>query len=218
MEGIFFYATIHDKGTDMKTYDDILAEYKEYYDVDNLLTPNDRANFNNLIRNQLRIETLQAQVDDILKAEDDNEIDVIRLKKVQDILKDLTNQNLDIERGLAIDRKSRKKDDSETVAGYLTHLKAKAREYLDKQYITAWCQTCNVMVGRILPVHEHTAFTFTITCSQCKKDITIKRKEKNVFYDLKPSDRPWREQYPVEIELAQEDIEIEETEEEIIGE
>jgi hypothetical protein len=200
----------------MKTYDELVKEYAIYYDVENLATPNDRSNFDNLVRNQVRINALNEEIDKLLKGDEDGDINVLRLKKVQDIVRDITNQNLEIERTLAIDRKARKKDDTETVAGYITTLKTKAREYLDKQYITVWCKTCNVMVARLLPVHEHTSFECSFTCSQCNKPVKVQRKEKDIFFDLPRNDREWRRQYPTSIELPSTELDVEDTEDEIV--
>jgi hypothetical protein len=54
------------------------------------------------------------------------------------------------------------------------------------------------MVGRISGVYDTTAYDAGFQCPQCKKYTTVKRVERDVFFDIKDAD--WRRKYPIEIE------------------
>lgn len=180
-------------------FDRILQEYRTKYNVESLDSPNDIANLHTMIRNQLIIEKLQAQMTDLTEGDD---IDPITVKKILDSLVALSESNVVYERTLGIDRKSRKQEASESVADYITGLKARAKEWLDNEerLTKVNCPHCNIMVGRISGVYDTTYYTASFQCPQCKKQITVTRQERDIFYDVKDAD--WRRKYPIEIEQA----------------
>lgn len=181
------------------TFDKVLAEYKEKYDVDTLSSPNDIANLHAMIRNGLLIETLQARLDELANARDG--INPQEVKRVLDSIVALSEVNMNYEKTLGIDRKTRKNDASESVADYLTTLRHRAKEWLDEtRLIKVHCKACSIMVGRISGVYDTTAYQASFQCPQCKKNIIVRREEKDVFFDVKDAD--WRRKYPVEIEQA----------------
>lgn len=175
-----------------------LEAYRKTYEIDDATNPNDIANLHVLITNQQLIDTLQGAVDSIM-ASDDLIDQIGNIKKLQDARQGLIDQNMSLERLLGIDRKSRKRDTQESVADYILFLKESAKEFLDQQLINVTCPSCRVLVGRVLPAHEHTEFFAEFQCSQCKKYGTVRRKERDVFFDLKEKNKEWRKKYPVEI-------------------
>lgn len=181
----------------MKTYDQILQEYREAYDVESLASPNDRSNLDMLINNQVLISRLQEQID--VLSSDDIVGNLQAISNIQRTIQALIEQSLAVERTLGIDRKSRKKDNQDDVAGYLNMIKSKATEFLENQLIYAYCPNCKVMCGRALPAHDHTEFECRFRCSQCQKMVVIKRGERDVFHDVK-GNNAWRKNHPVEIE------------------
>lgn len=200
-----------------------LEEYSKRYDVDALDSPNDIANLHNMIRNQIVIEEIQQKMHE--QAEGGAVENIAVIQKLNIAFRDLTESNLALERALAIDRKTRQNQSQTNVATYIAALKVNAREFLEKQFIRVKCPSCKVLVARISPAHEHTAFNAGFQCSQCKKYITIDRTEKDVFFDIKDPD--WRRKYPVEItqpkqknvslnyDNLEDDIVIENTEEDV---
>jgi len=182
-----------------RKFDLILLEYKSKYNVDSLDSPNDIANLHTMIRNQIIIEKLQSQMNDLT---DEDTIDPTAVKKILDSLVALSESNVVYERTLGIDRKSRKQESAESTADYIAGLKIRAREWLDNEerLTKVYCKACSIMVGRISGVYETTYYSASFQCPQCKKQITIKREERDVFYDVK--DANWRRKYPIEIEQA----------------
>lgn len=180
---------------DRREIDILLDEYAQSYDLASG-TPNDKGNLETMIRNQIYIRKLQTRLDEL--ADDDIAGNIQTIDKLQSGLQRLQDSNLAIERALGIDRKSRNKDNSSSVDGYINDLRIAAREFLDKMCIYVYCPECKVMVARILPVHEHTEFKTQFQCSQCKKFVTADRRERDVFFDLK-GDKSWRKKYPLEI-------------------
>jgi hypothetical protein len=180
-------------------FDRVLAEYRQKYNVDSLDSPNDIANLHTMIRNQIIIEKLQLQMNDLT---DQDTIDPVAVKKILDSLVALSESNVVYERTLGIDRKSRKQESAESTADYIAGLKARAKEWLDNEerLTKVHCKPCGIMVGRISGVYETTAYEGSFQCPQCKKNIIIKRQERDVFYDVK--DANWRRKYPIEIEQA----------------
>jgi len=197
-----------------------LEAYRKTYEIDEFTNPNDVANLHVIIANQQLIDKFQDAVDAIM--EDEDFVDRIGdIKKLQDTRQNLIEQNMSIERILGIDRKSRKKDTQESVADYIQFLKTSAKEFLEQQLITVSCPQCKILLGRILPVHEHTEFDVSFQCSQCKRYGTATRKERDIFFDLKEKRKEWRKKYPIEIiqprfEIieSEDDVVLEEEEEE----
>lgn len=177
----------------------LMDDYRQKYDITDQSTPNDIGNLETLVRNQIYIRKIQTRLDELADS-DDIENSMATIGRMQDSLMKLIEQNLSIEKTLGIDRKSRKKDDSESVENYIDELRRTARSYLDKILIMVYCPNCKVLVGRVLPVHDHTEFRAQFQCSQCSKLATVERKERDVFFDLKDTKGTgWRKKYPVEI-------------------
>jgi len=195
----------------MSTFEDefrkVLASYADTYDVDALNAPNDIANLHTMIRNQVVIQEVQRKIHQL--AEDDAIENILTIQKLNVAYRDLSENNLALERALGIDRKTRQSKSETSVATYIASLKAYARDFIDQHMIRAYCPKCKVLVGRISPAHEHTSFTCEFQCSQCKKRITATRKERDVFFDIK--DAKWRKEYPVEIKHPKESIGIDTT-------
>lgn len=181
-------------------FQSILSEYSEKYDIDSLSSPNDKANLYALIRNTMVIEEYQNQMYD--NAVNGKEISGQDSKRVNDSLRDLTELNLAVEKQLNIDRKTRKTQQEQNFADYLVKLKQAAREFLEDEdrILKVWCKKCQIMVGRISGVYDTTEYEARFQCPQCKKNITVHRKERDVFFDVKNAD--WRRKYPIEIEQA----------------
>ena len=180
----------------MTEFQDMYNEYTENYDLKNA-TANDRGNLSVLINNAILIKKMQDKIQELLQQEDVLN-NTTSIKKLQDSLRDSIDQSLAVERALGIDRKSRRKENQQDVAGYLALIKSNAAEWLEKQLIYVYCPKCRVMVARILPAHEHTEFRTRFQCSQCNEYVTADRKEKSIFFDIRGREE-WREKYPIEI-------------------
>ncbi len=179
-----------------KAFNEIMTQYREKYDVESLENPNDFANLETMIRNQLLIEQLQDRLDDLINA---TEIDPVEIKKILDSIVALSQTNVQYERTLGIDRKTRKQQQAESVVDYIVKLKQLAKEFIDndRRLMKVMCKSCNIMVGRISGVYETTEFGAAFQCPQCKKHITINRRERDVYFDVKNPD--WRRKYPMEV-------------------
>lgn len=196
-------------------FQEILAEYSNKYDLETLNSPNDRANLEMLINNQVVVERLQSEM---LKMTEDSTLDNLdTIKNIGNAMRDLIERNLQIERALALDRKTRKSENTDSIATYLVTLKITAQNFLEKRLIKIYCPECKVLVARFAPVMEHTAFHFECQCSQCNKRIIMTRKAEaeGVFFDIK--DYRWRKQFLYEViqPTSQTDIPELETEEEV---
>jgi hypothetical protein len=176
-----------------------LEAYRKTYDIDDIVNPNDLANLHILINNQELIDVLQDEVSRQLSGSNDITQAIQNIQRIQDARAKLVEQNLTIEKTLGIDRKTRKKDTQEDAGNYIVFLKTAAQEFLERQYITVYCDKCKIMVGRAIPVHDHTEFDIRFQCSQCNKMIQVKRKERDVFFDIKGRNKEWRKKYPIEV-------------------
>lgn len=197
MEYVYMPKSISD--TSDVQYEKALAEYREKYNVDQLDSPNDIASLRTMIRNQILIEQLQARLDVIAR---DKAVDPMQLKKVLDSIVLLSQTNMQYERSLGIDRKTRKTDQAESVADYILKLKVLATEFLDddNRLLKVHCEDCAIMIGRISGVYDTTYFYAVFQCPQCKKQKTVTRKERDIFFDVKDAD--WRRKYPMEVVQA----------------
>lgn len=173
-------------------------EYAKVYDIDGLDSPNDKANLNAFLRNQLIIVDLQEEINNLIEKGITESI--ADIKKLSDAINDLVNQNLALERALAIDRKNRKtQNKSDNPAEYIAALKLQSREFIDQRLTKVYCPDCKIMLLRFSAVHEHTEFELKIICPQCKKQVKVIRKERDVFFDLSIDDRDWRKKNPMEV-------------------
>lgn len=125
-----------------KEFQKILKEYSEKYDVEGLTSPNDAANLNNMIRNQILIQRLQGRLDIILTGD---KVDSVESKKILDSIVSLSETNIQLERQLGIDRKTRKQQQQESFPDYLAGIKKLAREFLnnDDILLRVFCNTFN---------------------------------------------------------------------------
>lgn len=179
---------------------DRLAQYEKDYKIEDLNNSNDKTLLMILIRSELLLEDLQRQLQVVLVPEGE-QLDIMsqanEIKKLSDLVRDLTTQITTVQKTLDIDRKSRKKDAEASAAEYIRTLKKNAKEFLDQRATKIHCPDCGVMVGRVFPVHEHTAYRFEVQCSQCHRMIIAKRDERDIWFDIK--DAEWRRQYPAEV-------------------
>ena len=181
-----------------KQFNTVLIEYKKKYNVDALDSPNDQANLQSMIRNQILIERLQSALDTI--STDTVDIDPAQIKKILDSIVSLSETNIALEKTLGIDRKTRKNEASESIQDYIEGLKQRALEWLDQRLTKVYCKKCDIMVGRISGVYDTTRFEAAFQCPQCNKNIIVKRQERDTFFDVR--DAEWRRKYPIEIEQA----------------
>jgi len=171
------------------------AEYSKAFRIEDLNDANDRSNLDMMLKTELMVDDIQAKIKNLM--DDDVIENVAAIKKLSDLLKDARDTVLAIQRTLAIDRRTRKSEETASVADYIRALKRDAREFMDQRIIKVWCMDCKVMVGRIFPVHDHTAFSCTFECSQCHKLVRARREARDVLFDVR--DRKWRTKYPAEI-------------------
>lgn len=184
--------------TKKSRFQEILKDYSDKYDLETLNSPNDRANLEILIQNQVLIERLQQEM--LTLTEADSIMDNIEsIQRIGNSIRDLIERNLQVERALALDRKTRKSENSDSISSYLTTLKVTAQNFLEKRLIKVYCPDCKILLARFAPVMEHTAFHFETQCSQCNKRVTMTRKSAadGVFFDIK--DYKWRKKYLYEV-------------------
>lgn len=181
-----------------KRVDQRVKAYEKDYNVEELNDSNDKALLFTLIRSELILEDLQTRIQEVLEEKDIVEA-AGEIKKLSDLIRDLTTQVTTIQKTLNIDRKSRKEEQTDNVADYLRGLKTAAKSFMEKRLIKVYCTDCKVMVARFSPVHNHTAFSIRMQCDQCKKFIIAKRDERDIWFDIKPADAQWRRKYPAEI-------------------
>lgn len=172
-----------------------LDAYARAFRVEDLNDANDKTTLLILLRTELMIEDLQVQIQQLmLDGAAENAGDI---KKLADLLRDATTSITNLQRVLAIDRKTRRDAETVSVADYIRTLKINAAEFLKERIVMVYCPDCKVLVGRVYPVHEHTAYVAGFACSQCDNVIKVEREEKDVFFDI--VDHEWRRKYRVEI-------------------
>jgi hypothetical protein len=174
-----------------------LDDYARDYRIDELNQSNDRAALHSLIGAELMLEALQKEVERIVSEE--NLIEkASEVKKLSDLIRDMTTTVTTIQRTLAIDRKTRKSEETDNFAGWLRATKQAAKKFIEDRMVKIYCPDCKVMVGRYSPVHHHTAFKIITECSQCGKGVRANRDSRDIWFDL-ARDSEWRRKYPVEI-------------------
>ena len=184
--------------TKKSRFQEILKDYSDKYDLETLNSPNDRANLEILIQNQVLIERLQKEM--LLLTEDDGVVENIEsIQRLGNSIRDLIERNLQVERALALDRKTRKSENSDSISSYITNLKITAQNFLEKRLTKVYCPDCKILLARFSAVHDHTAFHFETQCSQCNQRVTMTRKSasEGAFFGIK--DYKWRQQYLYEV-------------------
>lgn len=193
------------KKEDYKTkYTRIFRLYAEKYDIESLSSPNDKANLDLLIGNTIAIEQLQQRFSDKIDNED---IIPSELAKYNETISNLATINIKLENQLAIDRKSRKKEQEDNPAQFLAKLRVAARDFLNDpdRLVKLYCKHCNIMIGRVSGVYDTTEYECRFLCPQCNKFTKVNRKGRDIFFDLKAGDRDWRRKYPIEVEHPKSD-------------
>lgn len=174
-----------------RRFDEILKDYSDKYDLATLSSPNDKANLEMLINNQIIVESVQAKLQELTQDDPVDNIDMIQ--RLSSSLKDIIERNLQLERALALDRKTRNQNSSESVAEYIVSLKQTAQEFLEKRLVKLYCPNCKILLARFSIVHDHSAFELKVNCNQCNKSVTAEREEKDIFFDIK--DSGWRRKH-----------------------
>lgn len=190
--------------TKSQRFSDILQEYSEKYDLATLSSPNDKANLEALINNQIIIESLQAKVQELIEDDPVSNIDIIQ--RLSTSLRDSIERNLQLERALALDRKTRNSSSAESVADYIVSLKQTAQEFLEKRLVKVYCPNCQILLARFSIVHDHSPFELRVKCNQCENDVTSAREEKDIFFDIK--DSAWRKKYKYTVKQSKEKVTI----------
>lgn len=171
------------------------AAYAKAFRVDDLNDANDLSTLDILLKTEIMVDDLQAQIQELMS---DNPVEqATNIKKLADLLRDAGNMILAYQKTLSIDRKTRKTEETASVADYIRALKRDAREFMDQRIVKVYCPDCKVMVGRLFPVHDHTAFNASFQCDQCNKVIRARREERDIFFDIR--DASWRRKYSPEI-------------------
>jgi hypothetical protein len=183
----------------MTTFDEKLQAKKEGYAktfrIEDLNDANDKSTLDIMLKTEVMIDDLQYQIQELI--DDDPIGNAGNVKKLHDLLRDASTMILAYQKTLAIDRKTRKTEETASVADYIRALKRDAREFMDQRIVKVYCPDCKIMVGRIYPVHDHTAYSCSFQCSQCNKLIRARREDKDVLFDVR--DAAWRRKYKPEV-------------------
>jgi hypothetical protein len=181
-----------------RRFDEILKDYSDKYDLATLSSPNDKANLEMLINNQIIVESVQAKLQELTQDDPVDNIDMIQ--RLSSSLKDIIERNLQLERALALDRKTRNQNSSESVAEYIVNLKQTAQDFLERRLIKLYCPNCKILLSRFSIMHDHSAFELKVNCNQCNKPVTAERDEKDIFFDIK--DAGWRKKHRYSVKKA----------------
>jgi hypothetical protein len=173
-----------------RRFTEILKDYSDKYDLATLSSPNDRANLEMLINNQVIVETIQAKLQELTADDPVDNIDMIQ--RLGSSLKDIIERNLQLERALALDRKTRTSDKSESIAEYIVNLKAAAQDFLERRLVRLYCPEFKILLARSI-MHDHSRFTLKVNCNQCNKAVSAEREEKDIFFDI--ADSNWRKKH-----------------------
>lgn len=172
-----------------------LDNYAKTFRIEDLNDANDKSTLDIMLKTEVMIDDLQRQIQDLM---DDNPVEnANNVKKLHDLLRDAGTMIVTYQKTLAIDRKTRKTEETASVADYIRALKRDAKEFIDQRVIKVYCETCKIMVGRIFPVQTFTAFSCSFQCHQCNKLIRARREERDILFDVR--DAGWRRKYKAEI-------------------
>lgn len=167
------------------------ALYAKNFRIEDLNDANDASTLDNMLKTEIMIDDLQAEIQQLMS--EGAVSNASNIKKLADLLRDATATINTLQRLLAIDRKTRKDEESGSVADYINGLKKVALKFVEKRMIKIYCKECKIMVARYSAVHDHTSFTIETQCSQCKKMIKLSRQEKDVLFDV--ADADWRRRF-----------------------
>lgn len=181
--------------TFQEKFQEKLDNYAKAFRIEELNDANDRSTLEIMLKTEVMIDDLQQQIQDLM---DESPVEQAgNIKKLHDLLRDAGTMIVTYQKTLAIDRKTRKTEETASVADYIRTLKRDAKDFMDQRIIRIYCETCKVMVGRIFPVHDHTAFACSFECSQCHKLIRARREQRDVLFDVK--DARWRKAHVAEV-------------------
>lgn len=172
-----------------------LEQYAANFRIEDLNDANDKSLLNIMIKTEIMIDDLQQQIQELI--EESSVTNAANIKKLADLLRDATGTITTVQKTLAIDRKTRKQEETGSVADYIRTIRTAAKEFVDKRLVKVYCPNCNIMVMRFTPVHDHVAFTVSCKCHQCNKFIRARRDDRDIFYDVR--DAEWRREFKAEV-------------------
>lgn len=171
-----------------------MKEFAQRFDLDSLDNLTDIKNLEMLITNYIIMEDLQLEISNLSS---DNIVEhITTIGKLTETYKTLSETSKKIETSLALDRKTRKNSNEQnSMSEYMRVLKENVGEFLEERFLKVYCPTCQIMVGRIIPVYHHTAYICNFGCPQCEKMVKVTREGKDITYDLED----WRKEHKIEI-------------------
>lgn len=171
-----------------------IERYEKDFDLTTVNQSNDRATLTMMVLIEIAYEKLQQQLHQLLASEDilDKAQDI---KRLSDILRDYAETHQKFQQTLGIDRRTRRSGSETSVRDYIDALLSEAKSYYETVITRVYCPTCDVMVGRFAPVHDHTAYRVSFTCSQCGSEVVHERAGSSRFSDLPSEEQEWRSAY-----------------------
>lgn len=171
-------------------------KYHEHFKLDELNDANDLNLLKMLIRNEIFVDEIYKSLEDLTNVDMlENAGDV---KKLSDLLRDAIENTTKLQKILAIDRKTRKEEETNSVSSYIEFLKRESHSFLEKRLQRVYCPSCKIMIGRYSIVHDHSAYKMQFQCHQCGEMIIEQRGAEDSMFDME--DKDWRQIRRAEIE------------------
>ncbi len=182
-----------------RLFDHYYQQYINEFGLDQINEANDAGTLRMLIAYQVLIELYQRKLAEL--TETDLIANAQETKKISDLLRDFTATFQSLQHALGIDRRTRKSNEEQSVSDYLTDLLHHANYFYEQQLQRLYCPTCNTMVGRFAPVHEHTPYDVAFWCETCQTWVDKVYAGSDRFADIPEHDREWRKAYQASIVL-----------------
>jgi hypothetical protein len=163
---------------------DYYEQYREVYDIDDMVNPNDIASLLILIRYQVLIEMYQKRMAEL--AEENIIENAQQIKKISDLLRDATSTFIQFQRDLGIDRRTRKESGDETIGDYINDLLNAAQSFHQQRLTYIVCSSCGGTIGRIAPIYDTGGYRASFWCPICSTWTTVEQQPR------KEEKEPWR--------------------------
>jgi hypothetical protein len=155
-----------------KIFKERMTTLQKDYGLD-MNNSNDVEALRSLVRHLLQAEAVDRQIREIQNRPTIDDDDVRTLKNLGDFQRGIQTTISDLQDKLGITRKVRKEKSADDIAQYIQGIRAKAKDFWDRQTTPIVCSKCSIEMARIwinFPKIAH-KYTFESECWRCKEKV-----------------------------------------------
>lgn len=176
------YDAVLKQQANTKEVEEILNEYRNTYDLDDL-KPNDLASLNSLIQATILLEKYESKMHEM--SEEVSYENIAIVEKLSKVCSDLRGDISKLQDDLKISRKVRKNDKEESVLNFVESLKEKAKKFYQAKTQLVFCPKCGMLLANVWWLYPNSRGNrITVRClrempdgTTCNEQVSLTAKE-----------------------------------------